>query len=105
MSVSTLHEQELKARPPEEVTEAAEADAAAVGAEAAADAALRAKEAAMEARQATLDAEATAGEASDAAQAAEEFAGKIVLIEESDYDNALDSGTLDPDKLYFAYEG
>ena len=73
--------------------------------EAAADAALRAKEAAMEARQATLDAEAAAGEASDAAQAAEEFAGKIVLIEESDYDNALDSGTLDPDKLYFAYEG
>ncbi len=65
--------------------------------EAAADAAERAKAAAMEAKQAT-------GDANEAALAASQFAGKIVVIHENDYDNALDSGTIDPDKLYFAYE-
>lgn len=65
--------------------------------EAAADAAERAKDAAMTAKQATED-------ANEAALAASQFAGKIVVIHENDYDNALDSGTIDPDKLYFAYE-
>ena len=65
--------------------------------EAAADAAERAKAAAMEAKQAT-------GDANEAALAASQFAGKIVVIHENDYDNAFDSGTIDPDKLYFAYE-
>ena len=72
--------------------------------EAAADAAERAKAAAMEARQATLDAETATEDANEAALAAFQFAGKIVVIHENDYDNALDSGTIDPDKLYFAYE-
>lgn len=65
--------------------------------EAAADAAERAKAASMEAKQATKD-------ANEAALAASQFAGKIVVIHENDYDNALDSGSIDPDKLYFAYE-
>lgn len=65
--------------------------------EAAADAAGRAKAASMEAKQATKD-------ANEAALAASQFAGKIVVIHENDYDNALDSGSIDPDKLYFAYE-
>ena len=65
--------------------------------EAAADAAERAKAASMEAKQATED-------ANEAALAASQFAGKIVVIHENDYNSALDSGTIDPDKLYFAYE-
>ena len=65
--------------------------------EAAADAAERAKAAAMEAKQATED-------ANEAALAASQFAGKIVVIHENDYNSALDSGSIDPEKLYFAYE-
>lgn len=65
--------------------------------EAAADAAERAKAASMEAKQATKD-------ANEAALAASQFAGKIVVIHENDYNSALDSGSIDPEKLYFAYE-
>ena len=65
--------------------------------EAAADAAERA-------RAATTQAKLAAGEASAAAREAEVFAGKIVVISESDYDDAVDMDLVDPEKLYFAYE-
>lgn len=63
-----------------------------------------AAEAAAKANAAAQEARDSADSADDAAAAANEFAGKIVLVSEEEYDDALDSGAIDSTKLYFAYE-
>lgn len=72
--------------------------------EAAADAAERARAATAEAKESASEAKTAAEDAAAAAIAAERFAGKIVVISESDYDDAVDMDLVDPEKLYFAYE-
>lgn len=63
-----------------------------------------AQSASAEATEAAAKALASAEYADSAAKAAGEFAGKIVLVSEEEYEDALGSGTIDSTKLYFAYE-
>ncbi len=72
--------------------------------EAAADAAERARAATTEAKTSALEAKTAAEDAAAAAIAAEQFAGKIVVISEKEYEEAAGQDILDPGKLYFAYE-
>lgn len=58
----------------------------------------------QKAAEAAVNANNAATRATEAAIAAEIFAGKIVLCTEEEYNTMLENDTLDDDKLYFAYE-
>lgn len=69
------------------------------------DAALKAEQAFEESKEVTANAVNAADRANEAADLASEFANKIIVQTEDEYNQLVENETVDATKLYFLYEG